>query len=128
MRYSTYWYAKALAQAILDAKTETQGAAIVKNVLALVRKNGDESRLGKIVEEAARLVRGKWGIRKVTVESARTLGPAQERSLQAFLTAKDVLERKIDESLIAGIRIILNDELQFDGSLRGKLDRIFANA
>lgn len=125
MKYSPYWYAKALAAAIADVKDKRGQDEIEKNFIALVRKNGDEARLRKIVEIAARLVRGKQGIRKVTIESARTLLPAQEKLLDSFLSPGDVVEREVDEELIAGIRIILNDELQFDGSLRGKLERIF---
>ena len=125
MKYPAHWYAKALAEAIADTKDKKGQDEIAKNFVALVRKNGDEARIRKIVEIAARMVRGRQGIRKVTIESARKLLPSQEKLLDGFLSPGDVVEREIDESLIAGIRIILNDEMQFDGSLRGKLDRIF---
>jgi F0F1-type ATP synthase delta subunit len=39
-----------------------------------------------------------------------------------------VVEERIDPELIAGIRIILNDELQFDGSLKHKLNRALGSA
>jgi len=128
MKYSPYWYAKALAAVIVETKDKRGQDEIAKNFIALVRKNGDETRLRKIVEIAARMIRGKQGIRKVTIESARKLLPAQEKLLEGFLSPGDVVERTVDESLIAGIRIVLNDELQFDGSLLGKLERIFENA
>jgi len=130
MKYTAHVYAKALAEVIADSSKkggEADSAKIVRNFLALVRRNGDESHLRKIIEEAARFARGKAGIRKVTVAAARTLSAAQEKEIAKFLTSGDVVERTIDPALVAGIRIIVNDEAQFDGSLRGKLDKVFKN-
>jgi F0F1-type ATP synthase delta subunit len=130
MKYPAHIYAKALAEVIGNSSKESnakESATIVKNFLALVRRNGDEAHLRAIVEEAARFARGKAGIRKVSVESARALTAAQEKEVGKFLKTGDVVERTIDPELIAGIRIVLNDEMQFDGSLRGKLDKVFRN-
>ena len=123
MKYPAHIYAKALAEVINDKDS----AKIVKNFLEFVRKNGDEMHLRKILEEAARFARGKAGIRKVSVESARTLSPAQEKEMAKFLRSGDVVEHTIDSELIAGVRLVVNDEMQFDGSLRGKLDNVFRN-
>jgi F0F1-type ATP synthase delta subunit len=95
------------------------------NFLALVRKNGDEMHLRKILEEAARFARGKSGIRKVTLESARALSVEQRATVATFTKDDDVIEERIDPELIAGIRILLDDELQFDGSLKNKLEKAF---
>ncbi len=124
MKYAPNIYAKALAEVITAVKPahETQ---IAKNFLALVRKNGDEAHLRRILDEAGKLVRAKEGTRRVTLETARTLGRAQKESLRPFVKKGDVIEEKIDPELVAGVRIIVDDETQFDGSLRGKLDRLF---
>lgn len=128
MRYPTHIYAKALAEVIADTYKkdgEKDSAKIVKNFLELVRRNGDEVHLRKILEEAARFARGAAGIRKVSVESARALTAAQEKEIAKFLKKDDVVERAIDPSIIAGVRLIVDDEMQFDGSLKGKLDALF---
>jgi F0F1-type ATP synthase delta subunit len=124
MKYSVHDYAKALAQAIITSKAKDQDA-IAKHFLAVVRKHGDEASLRKILDEAGRIVRSAEDIRKVTITSARPLDPAQEKMVKEILKKDDVAERKIDPELIAGIRIVLNDEMQFDGSLKGKLDNVF---
>jgi F0F1-type ATP synthase delta subunit len=126
MKYPSHFYAKALAQAIAGAKGKNE-AAIAKNFLALVRKNGDEASLPKILDEAGRMVRSEEGIRQVRIESARPLAVSQEKMVKEFIKPGDIIERKIDPELIAGVRLILDDELQFDGSLRGKLDKVFRN-
>ena len=126
MKYRPSFYAKALAEAALEAKGKGHDE-IVKNFLALVKKNGDEGELRKIVPEAERLVRRATGKRKVTVQSARALNPAQEKMVKGLAKPGDMVEYGVDPELIAGIRIILDDELQYDGSLRGKMDKLFKN-
>jgi F0F1-type ATP synthase delta subunit len=125
MKYPAHIYAKALAEAIVATKGKAAEDAVVKNFIALVRRNGDEGHIRKLVEEAARMVRGRMGVRKVTIETARTPSTAQRKELQQFIKGGDVVEERIDPALVAGVKIILDDELQFDGSLKGKLDRIF---
>lgn len=129
MRYPVYAYAKALASVLIEVKGkgEAQKHAAAKNFIALVRRSGDEAHLKKILDEAARLVRARENIRKLTIESARELTPAQEALVEQLTKPDDVVERAIDPELIAGVRIIMNDEMQFDGTLRGKLDTVFRN-
>ncbi len=124
MKYPAHIYAKALVAVLADTdKTGAEEARIAENFLALVRKSGDEMYLRKILEEASRFARGKGGVRKVTVESARVLTKAQHDDVSRFIKKEDVVEERVDASLIAGIKITLNDELQFDGSLKNKLSK-----
>lgn len=128
MKYSAHTYAKALVEALAAAKGEEGQKMIAERFLALVRKHGDESGLRKILNEADRLMRARNGTRRLVVESARGLD-ATARSLVAALAAKgDVIEERVDPSLVAGIKITANDELQFDASLRKKLDAVFGTA
>lgn len=124
MKFSTFIYAQALAQAIADPAA--QGEEIIKNFMALVVKNGDGAHLKKIVAEAARLVHRKSGVRDITLESARALHPEQKKTLHGhFAKSSDAVEEKVNPELVAGTRVTVNDELQFDGSLRTKLDQLF---
>lgn len=125
MKYPAHIYAKALAEAIVATKGKAAEDAVVRNFIALVRRNGDEGHIRKLVEEAARMVRGKSGVRKVTIETARPSSEAQKKALRQFIKGGDIVEERIDPSLVAGVKIILDDELQFDGSLKGKMDTIF---
>jgi F0F1-type ATP synthase delta subunit len=135
MKYAPHVYAKALVE-VLSAPAIGSSAApgkktddeLAKNFLALVRRNGDERYLRKILEEASRFARGKSGVRKVTVESARALIPSQKALIARFAKPGDMVEERIDPDLIAGIKIILNDEMQFDGSLKNKLNRVLGSA
>src|SRR5580698_2296783 len=120
MKYPTHIYAKALVEVLTDAKGKDE-AKFADNFIALVRRNGDEMHLRKILEEASRFARGQSGIRKVVVESARTLTKSQQKEVSRFIRKEDVVVEKVDPELVAGIKITVNDELQFDGSLSRKL-------
>lgn len=130
MKYQPHIYAKALVEVLsAPAGSHTRsGAEIAERFLALVRKNGDERYLRKILEEASRFARGKSGVRKVVVESARALTPPQQKTVRRFIKHGDVVVERINPDLIAGIRIILNDEMQLDGSLKNKLNRALGSA
>jgi len=132
MRYSTHDYAKALAEVMREnpaAKTDV----VVKNFMALVRKNGDEGRLKNIVAEAARFARRGTSdrselasvIREIRVESARPLSKAQMTMVKNFLKSGDVVEYAVNPDLVAGVKIIVNDEMQFDGTMKAKLEALF---
>ncbi|SRR6266481_7483888 len=125
MKYPAHTYAKALSEVVADPKTDS--ASAVKNFLALVQRNGDESHLPKIIEAADRLVRKKIGMRKITVTSARKLSKSAKAFLGDFAHEKDIIEERIRPDLIAGMTIAIDDEEEFDGSLKGKLESMFGN-
>lgn len=129
MKHPAGTYAKALVEVLATFKgSKAEEDQLAKHFIALVRKNGDEGHLRQILEEASRFSRGKSGVRKVTIASARELNAAQTKTMEHFVRAGDVVERRIEPDLIAGIKIILDDELQFDGSLKNKLNSVLGSA
>jgi F0F1-type ATP synthase delta subunit len=127
MKYPAHIYAKALVEVLGDPKIKDDGL-IARNFLGLVERSGDMGHLRKILEEASRFARGKSGVRKITIESARALHPSQRDTMKHFMKAGDMVEERIDPDLVAGIKITLNDELQFDGSLKNKLNKVLGSA
>jgi F0F1-type ATP synthase delta subunit len=126
MRYPTHIYARALAEVIETTKPQDE-ANIVKNFMDLVIKNGDGMHFEKILEETARFARKNSGIRKIVIESARELTPRNKKEIDSFTRPGDVVVETVNPELIAGARIVIDDELQLDGTLKGKLDKVFAN-
>ncbi|HUZ93144.1 MAG TPA: F0F1 ATP synthase subunit delta [Candidatus Paceibacterota bacterium] len=124
MKYPAHLYAKVLVEAMKAASTK-DADAFADRFKALVRRNGDESHMRKILEKATRMARGKEGIRKVVIESARRLTPDQRKIAAGFAKERDVIQERIDPTLIAGIRIFVDDEREFDGSMKSKLDKLF---
>jgi len=131
MKYPYHIYAKALVAALYDPNVDQK--AVSKNFLALVSRNGDELRLKKILDEAARLARGReargkaGGAREVMIESARKLSAEQKAMVRSLVHSRDVVVEKIDPALVAGVKITVNDEMQFDGTMKAKLDMLFTS-
>lgn len=124
MKYPVTIYAKALSLAIIEAGPAGEDG-IARNFTALLRKNGDEAGAKKIIKEAWRIVRTKQGLQEVVLESARPLTGEHAKSLRGLAGPKDAVVERVNAELVAGVRIVMNDEREFDGSLRGKLDKMF---
>ena len=63
----------------------------------------------------------KSGNKKIVLEMARQ----NKVILKSVIKKNDVVEEKINPELIAGIKIIIDNERQLDFSLKNKLDKIF---
>lgn len=124
MKYSPETYAKALASAIAQLRTEEERNVAVERFLDLVKKNGDSKKLPKIVASAEKIFCKHFGLRKVLIESARPIKDARIL-FKNFIRTGDFMEEAVNPELIAGVRITMNGEFIFDESLKGKLDKIF---
>jgi F0F1-type ATP synthase delta subunit len=126
MKYSLKNYGQALAEEVLKKENPSQGD-VARNFIDMLKRSGDEAHAGKIIKEAERVLRKEGGVRSVVFESARPLGAAQQKSLAVFSRSGDVVSYRTDPRLIAGVRILVDDEKEFDGSLKGKLDKLLGD-
>ncbi len=124
MKHSRKTYAKAFGELAAQSRSRTEEATLVKNFLRTIAKNNDTHQLKKIFEETEKLLRVKSGRRTIVVETARAL-PGLPGRLKNFLNKNDLLEEKKNPELIAGIKITVNDEEQFDGTLKRKIEKLF---
>lgn len=125
MKLAPKLYAKAFCEAAAEAKNKEELNKIVKNFLKLLEKNRDQAKLADIFRTVERIISQKTDYRKITFESARDLTKSQEKNLERFVRSSDRVEKKIDPALVAGVKITINDELQFDGSFSKKLKALF---
>ena len=119
-------YSQALADVISEGKTD--GKKIADNFLALLIKAGQEKRGKEILDLAEDLLLVKQGKQKIIFETARKITSEQKKLLHAVAKTGDKIQEKIAPELIAGVKIIINDSKQFDGSLLSKMSRIFAGS
>lgn len=115
-------YAKALADVL--SKKEAPGAKVVDNFVKLLVNAGYEGKAKEILDLAGDLLLAKQGKSKVTFETAREITVSQQKLLEKFADRGDVIKEKINPELIAGVKIIINDSRQLDGSLQSKLQQI----
>lgn len=115
-------YAKALVDLIVENKNKTTN--IVERFLRLLEKNGDIRKAKEILVFAEDLFIKKTGRRKIITETARKITPRQKELLKSVERQGDIVSERINKDLIAGIKIIVNDN-QLDMSMQKKLQNIF---
>jgi F0F1-type ATP synthase delta subunit len=88
-------------------------------------KAGLEKKSKQILDLAEDLLLRKQGKNKITFEIARRITAENRALLKQFVKEGDVVKEKINHELIAGVKVIINNERQFDNSLKSKLQNIF---
>ncbi len=122
MKYKAKNYAEALSDLMLEKKVEDK--KIVDSFLEFLEKNRDIGKAKEIIALAEALFIKKTGRRKVVVETARRIKPKQKELLDSIMQKGDIVDEKINKDLIAGIKIIINND-QLDLSMQKKLQNIF---
>lgn len=115
-------YAKALAEIV--SKKGIDEKKVINNFVKLLVSSGYEGRSKEILDLTEDIILAKQGKRKITFETARKTTASQNKLLENFVKKGDIVNEKINPELIAGIKIIINDSKQFDGSLQSKLQKI----
>ena len=115
-------YAAALAELIMETKPASQ-KKIADNFFKLIVKNNYAAKAGEIVALAEDIILKKKGNKKIILQTARKIDG--KRVIKSFIKEGDVVESEINPEIIAGIKVIINNEKQLDFSLKNKLDKIF---
>ncbi len=121
MKYNVKDYAIALADVMLGPKISDK--KIADNFFKVLEKNRQLKNAKKIVELAQKYYLEKKGNKSVLLETARKTDV--KSVLKSILKNGDAVEEKINPELIAGIKVIINNEKQLDFSLHKKLQEIF---
>ena len=120
MKYQSKIYASALFES-LEKKSY---AETVRNFLNLVRKNGDFSKLPKILYDFKKLYNKKHGIKEVKVEMAR-----EDKNIihqvKEVLKLKHEPEVEINKDILGGAMVSIDAEVVIDGSIKFRLQKIF---
>ena len=124
MRYQESIYAKALLRA-LEEKDESEIKKILKNFMAILLKNNDFSHLNSILGKVEKLYLTEEGVEKIYVESASPLSKNLREEIESALGKKVLINEKVRPNLLAGVRIILNEEILIDATAAQRLAKIF---
>lgn len=124
MNYNPKTYAVAFCEAIDDAKNNADIDKCVKNLLILIKANRDQKKLKDILFVVKKIIVQKKGGRMLLIESARPKSEVAEKIIKSLIKPTDIVENKINKSLIAGIKINIDDELLLDGSFSTKIKKI----
>ena len=120
---SPFLYARAFRKALREGMAQEED--LVRNLAASVRRRGQAAQHARIVqrvsEELVHHHGGKW----VVVETARPLSNVQRKKIKDAFSEKDYILERVRPDLVSGIRIIVDGDREFDGSLKRRLAAVF---
>jgi F0F1-type ATP synthase delta subunit len=122
VKYQPRHYAIAFREA-LESGVEYRTAK--ENLLAALGRKGDRHRFAQVVREIERFEAREVGGRMVTIEFAREMSDKKTRELTKAFAPKDRVTTQIRPELIAGARVMIDDERELDLSLRGRMRALF---
>jgi len=125
MKYSPRQYAAAL-RAALEEKSGHERKEILKNFVRALARARTLAKLPVILREVEKQALAAEGLKKVEVESASPVDEKTRKEIERRLGHKIFLKEKINPELLAGIRILVDDETLIDASAKRQLEKMFA--
>lgn len=119
MKYNPRQYAKALYESLKDVK-EDEIDSVFRNFYAILLRNNDLKLINKIIEKIEEIDKEERGVVEVEVTGVKEIDKEKIRNI---IGEKAEIKQKIDPTLIAGLKIQIND-LLIDGSLKAKLNKL----
>jgi|SRR5579872_1304806 len=121
---------KVYAQALFQAVSETvvkEHDKVLENFVRILNQNGDIGLYQQIEQEYQNLERQSKGIREVSISTASNVDPKKIIDhLNKVIGGKAEIKHKIDESLIGGVVVRVDDTL-IDASLKTSLQKLRKN-
>jgi F0F1-type ATP synthase delta subunit len=124
MRYTIRQYAAAFLAAYQD-KSEIEQKKILRNFLSILRKNKDWVKLGQILHEVEKLYYRKTGLKKVEIETASFMETLRQ-DIKNILGKNIFIKEKVNPEVLAGVKILINDEILIDATAQSQLRRMLA--
>lgn len=125
MKYPAKIYSQALASVILEKQTEAEKEKAVFNMINLLKKNGGEKEIKKIIGLTQEILAKKAGNKFIIFETARDLSENGRKIITEIVKKGDLVEKRINPEIIAGIKIIINNEMELDNTILRKINKIF---
>jgi F0F1-type ATP synthase delta subunit len=122
MKYPVHAYADAFLS-LIEEHPEKKGE-IVKGFARTLRSSGDAENADKIIACVEEKMARKEGRAKIKIYSARILPDALIQKIKNTFGKDSLVSHVIAPEIIAGVKIVVNDEIMIDATLKKKLELI----
>ncbi|MBI4086581.1 F0F1 ATP synthase subunit delta [Candidatus Kaiserbacteria bacterium] len=127
MKYKAAQYAEALVGSIVDAEPEVARTRI-RAFAALLRRHRMLGKAESIMRVVERRLASRAGAVRVTLETPESAAPALQKQVSDVFDGKAWIEEKVRPELLAGVRILVDDETLVDASAKRRLAQMFRHA
>lgn len=118
-----FFYAKAFRKALREGVVPED--ELVENLSRALMRRRQSALWPRVANLLSKELVHHYGGRWVVLETARALSDVQRKKMEAAFSKNDYIEERVRPDLIAGMRIYIDDEREFDGSLKKKLNILF---
>lgn len=116
---------KNYAFALLDIPEKSLTKDAFRNFLRILRKNGDLAKLPRILAELKKQYRKKYGTKDVEIVLVREDKKIISQ-MQHALKLNEEPRVVIKKEILGGAVVTINDELLIDGSVKTRMEKMFA--
>lgn len=124
MKYTPRIYAKALIESLAKASNGKE-ADIIKRFLVSVKRRGDARLLPDIVSAVREVEHKRVGGRFIEVTFARRHKKSVLDAFRALFAKHDEVVFRTEPELIAGVRITIDQEREFDQTAARRIKKLF---
>jgi F-type H+-transporting ATPase subunit delta len=124
MKFTVKQYAQSLYEVITDSNPKDHDR-VIENFISILKTNGDLAAYEQIVNEVDSLFQTENQTSKieVTANSKESITPGLLKELNKLAKTKAEVTTKIDDSIIGGVIIRVNDQL-IDASMKTQLNNL----
>lgn len=126
MKYKPKQYATALVEALDGAESDTARVRI-RAFVELLKKHRMLGKVESIMQVAERRLAERAGVTRVRLESTAPASATLQKEVADIFDGKVWIEEKVRPELLAGIRILIDDETLVDASAKRRLAEMFAH-
>lgn len=124
MKYRITQYAEALHGA-LKAAPASKRREIMRRFAALLTRHRMSGKSDLVVAAYEKIVLQESGMRKVSIASAAPVTEQLKKEIGGILGKKILIKEETHPELLAGIKILIDNELLIDASAKRQMERIF---
>lgn len=121
-RYTPKQYASALFESLQEKGAKAD--VVVKGFVKMLVSNYDRALLPKILMQFKKLERTKAGRHEVVLTSARPLEKSVIADVKKKVGENSGITEVVDSKVLGGVRILINDEVVIDGTLKSRVARL----
>ena len=124
MRYRIGQYASALYEAC-EGRSESAQKKIARQFAALLRRHRMSSKTRLILAAYEKISLQKRGERRVRIEAPAPVSEQFKKEIRAILGPKVHWEESVRPDLLAGVKIVVDDDTVIDASAKKQIERMF---
>lgn len=124
MKYHPRIYARAFLDTIERIDVDKR-STVFKSFFNILKRDKALARLDFILREIEKEELRRKGMKKIYIESSSKLRESLKKEIKNIFGGGCVFVERVKPEILAGVKILFNDEVLIDASARGLIEKMF---